>query len=165
MGRIIDYLKPILVGNLLDPLRIARLPIDMHRHNGRRLRGDGRLNLIRIDIPSRRIDIHKHWFAVVPPDGMGRGNKTIWCGDHLAGDSKRLQSREQRQRSIRKQTDIRYLKILAQCCFQLPMERPVIGNPLAIPDYLEHLIELLQIRKKGRCNGYYTLVNHLTQCP
>ena len=45
-------------------------------------------------------------------------------------------------------------QILAQGAFQFTMERPVIGNPLTVPDALELLVEFLQIGKQGGCNCY-----------
>ena len=52
MGGIVNHLQAILVGDILDSLGIAWLAINMHWHDGGGARGDGCLNLARVEIAS-----------------------------------------------------------------------------------------------------------------
>ena len=40
MGSIIDDLKPVTVSDLLDSINIAKIAVNMHRHDGAGARGD-----------------------------------------------------------------------------------------------------------------------------
>ena len=46
------------------------------------------------------IDVHKHRFDAVPHQGVGRRDKRVRGGDHLARDAKRLQGRDQGSRRL-----------------------------------------------------------------
>ena len=92
MCRIINNLQAILVGNLLNPLCIARFPIDMHRHDGTGLRSNGCLYPVRINVSRGRIDIDENRLAIVPPNGMRCRHETVGCRNHLSSNPKRLQS-------------------------------------------------------------------------
>ena len=90
MRGIIDDLQSIVVGNTLDALDVARLPIAMDRHDGRRLRRDGRFDLVRVHVEGKRINVDKDRLDAIPQQGMGRRHEGIGSGDDLAGDAQRL---------------------------------------------------------------------------
>ena len=46
------------------------------------------------------------------------------------------------------------LQVLCHFLFKLFVERTIIGNPLTIPDFLQHLVEFIEIRKEWGCYGY-----------
>ena len=142
-----------MAGKSLNPLCTSQFPIDIHRHDGHRPRRDGRLYLV-------LVDIHENRLAAVPPNGMRRSHETVRSRNHLPRYPKSLQGRKQRQGPIGKQTDIGNLQILAQGPFQLLMERPVIGNPLTVPDLMKNTIEFLETGKKRRGNCYG--INHIS---
>ena len=65
---IVDDLEAVLVGYLLYPLRVARLAVAVHGHDGRGPGGDGRLDAVGIDAAVRRVDVHEYGLDAVPPD-------------------------------------------------------------------------------------------------
>ena len=84
VGCIIDHLQSILISNSLDSIHIHWFTIAMHRHNGSGLGSDSSFNLFGINPTGLLLDIHKHWFAAVPPDAMGGGHKAIRCSDDFS---------------------------------------------------------------------------------
>ena len=148
MGCVINDTQAVFVGNFLDLLSPTGLAIHMHRHDGRSLGCDGRLDAIGINAARCWVNIHEHGFDAVPPQRMGRCHKAVGRGDNLTADVQGLQRRDQRQCAIGKHTDIRHLEVFAQGGFKSFMEFTVIGHPLAVPDLTQHLVELVKIRQQ-----------------
>ena len=153
MGGVIDDAQAIFVGNRLNLSGSAGLSIDVNGHDRRCARGDGRLDAIRIDAARCRVDIYKYRLDAIPPNGMGGGDKAVRRGNDLATDVKRLQRRNEWQSTIGEQADVRHLEVVTQCLFQPFVERAVIGNPLAVPNLAEHLVELVEV---GQQRGSYS---------
>ena len=70
-----------LVGDILNTFGVARLSIDMDRHDSRCLGRDGRFYAIRVNISRLRINIDKNRTTSVPPDTMRSRHKTVWRRD------------------------------------------------------------------------------------
>ena len=136
MGGVIDDTQAILVGNGLDLGGAARLAVDVHGHDGSGLGRDGGLDAVGVDAAGGGIDVDKHGPDAVPPDGVGGGDKAIGRGDDFAADAQCLQGGDQRQRAIGEQADVGYLEILAQGLLKPLVKAAVIGDPLAVPDFL-----------------------------
>ena len=155
MGGVIDDAQAILVGNGLNLGGAAGLAIDVHGHDGRGARGDGGLDAVGIDASCRRVNIDEHRLDAVPPDRMGGGDKAVGRGDDLAADVERLQRGDERQRAVGEKADVGHLEVVTQRLFQPLVERAVIGNPLAVPNLAEHLVEVVQVGQQGRCYGNF----------
>ena len=155
MGRIVDDLQAILVGDGLDGIHIHRLAVAVHGHNGSGLGRDGGLNLLRVYAAGLLLNIHEHGTTAVPPDAVGGGHKTVGRGDDFARDTERLQGCQQRQGAVGEQADVRHFQVLGQCLLQLLVELPVVRNPLTRPNLLEHLIKLVEVGKQRRGDGYF----------
>ena len=163
VGRVVDDAQAVLVGNRLDFSSSAGLTIDMHRHDGRCARSDGRLDAIGVDAARRRVDIDKHGLDAIPPDGMGGGYKTIGGGDDLAADVERLQRRDEWQCAVGEQADVGHFEVVTQRLFQAFVERAVIGDPLAVPNLTEHLVELVKVGQQGACYSNQILIHRYRQ--
>lgn len=153
MGSIVDDLEAILICNSLDALGIAGSAIDMHGHDGGGAGGDGGLYLIGVEVAGDGINIHKDRFDAIPPDGVGGGYEAVGGGDDLARDAERLQGGDERQGAIREEADIGHAEVFGQGFFQLLVVVAVVGNPLALPDIGQQLLEFLQRGKQGGCDG------------
>ena len=159
--RVVYHLEPVLVGNLLYAFHVARFAVAVHRHDGRGLGGDGRLNLIGVHTAVRRVDVHEHRLYAVPPDRMGRSHETERRGDHLPGNPERLQRGDERQGAVGEEADIWDLEVFAEGLLKFSVVVPVVGDPLARPDVPEVSVELLKVRQKRRRHRYL-FVFHLT---
>lgn len=155
MGGVIDDAQAILVGNGLNLGGAAGLAIHVHGHDGRGARGDGSLDAVGVNAARCRVNIDEHRLDAVPPDRMGGGHKAVGCGDDLAADVERLQRGDERQRAVGEQADVGHLEVVTQRLFQPLVERAVIGNPLAVPNLAEHLVEVVQVGQQGRCYGNF----------
>ena len=161
MRCIVDDLKAILIGNILNRIHLNRLTIAMYRHNGSGLGGDSSLDLVGIDATGFLLDVDKHRFAAIPPNAMGGGHETIGCSNHLTRDAKGLERSQQWKCSIGEEADIRHFQILSQSSLQLLVKLAIVGYPFTCPDFLEHLVELIKIRQQRRDYGY--LIIHLNK--
>lgn len=122
----------------------------MDRHDGCRAWRNGRFDPFGIHIAGGGVDVDEDGFDAVPPERMGRGYKTVGCRDDFTGDTEGLERCDQRNRSVREQADVGDFEIVAQGLFQPLMERTVVCNPLTVPDFLQHLLELAEFGKQGR---------------
>ena len=111
--RVVYHLEPVLVGDLLNALHVAGLAVAVHRHDGRGLRRYGGLNLVGIHAAVRGVDVHEHGLYAVPPDRVGRGHETERRCDDLPSYSECLKSRDERQRTVGEEADIRDPEVLA----------------------------------------------------
>lgn len=155
MGGVIDDAQAILVGNGLNLGGAAGLAIHVHGHDGRGARGDGGLDAVGVDAARCRVNIDEHRLDAVPPDRMGGGDKAVGRGDDLAADVERLQRGDERQRAVGEKADVGHLEVVTQRLFQPLVERAIIGNPLAVPNLAEHLVEVVQVGQQGRCYGNF----------
>lgn len=117
MGGIVDDLEPVFVGYGLDAICLARLAIDMHRHDGCGLGSDGRFYLVRVYVPGCRVYVHKHGLDAVPPEGVGCGNETVGSRDDFSCDAQRLQCRDEGERSVCEEADEGNFQILCKFLF------------------------------------------------
>lgn len=103
MGSIVDDLEIIVVRNFLNGRHVAGLPVTMYWQDSRRLRGDRRLDLRRIEIERFRLDINEDRFNAIPQKRVRSSNKRIGRRDYLAGNAQCLQGSHQAQGAIGKQ--------------------------------------------------------------
>src|SRR5450830_1066509 len=87
MGGVVNHLEVVVIGNFLDAVYIAGVPVAVHWQNGRGLGGDGGFDLARVQIQRFFVDVHEHRFDPVPEQRMGGGHKGVRGGDHLPGDA------------------------------------------------------------------------------
>ena len=149
MGGIVDDFEAVFIGNGLNTLGIAGGAIDMHGHDGGGARGDGRLYLVGVEVARDGVDIHEDGFDTIPPDGVGGGHEAVGGGDDLACDAESLQSGDEWQGAIREEADVGHAEVVSQSFFQLLVVVAVVGNPLALPDISQQLLEFLQRGKQG----------------
>ena len=84
----------------------------MDRHDGSRVRRNGGFNLFWVDIAGCFVDIDKNGLEAIPPDGMRRCDKAVWCRNDFTRDSHGLECRDERERSVCEQADILYTKVV-----------------------------------------------------
>lgn len=145
MSSVIDYLQPVLIGNLLYALRVTRLAIDMHGHYGRGLRRYGSLYLVGVDVACTRVDVNEHGLDAVPPKGVGCGNEAVRSCDYLARYAQCLQGRDERQRAVGEKADVGHFQVCGKFLFKLFVELSVVGYPLARPYLFEHFVKVVEI--------------------
>ncbi|MNH15622.1 hypothetical protein D3C79_752380 [compost metagenome] len=73
MGGIVDDLKAISVGNLLDAFDIAGYSIAVHRQDRRGRWRDGLDDALRVEVVGARVDVDEHRLEVVPQQRVGGG--------------------------------------------------------------------------------------------
>lgn len=155
MGGIVDHLEVMLLSDGINGLHITRIAVAVHRHDGHGLIRDGLLDLLRIHAASILLNIHEDRLQFIPVDRVTGSHETIGSSDDLTlRNAQRLQSGDQRQGAVGKETDILHPQILRQRLLQLLMIVAVIGNPFAAPDVLEKGVILLQIGEERGCDGY-----------
>ena len=136
--RVINDLQTINVGDFLDALHITGGAINVHGHNRCRVGGDCRFNLFGIDVSGFFFYVNEHRFESVPPDGVGRSDKTIRRGNDFSGNFHRLQCCNERKSSVSKQADVLDAQIVCQGLLESLVVVAVVCEPLAFPDVLEH---------------------------
>lgn len=70
MRGIVNDLKVVIVGDLLDGIYITMISVAMHRHDGRRLRCDGRFDLCRIEVERVWGDVNERRLDAIPQQRM-----------------------------------------------------------------------------------------------
>ena len=60
LGGVFDHDQPVLLRDGVDGIHLGRLPDQVHRHDGARPRGDGRLDSGRVDVEGVALDIDEH---------------------------------------------------------------------------------------------------------
>lgn len=136
MGRVIDQVQAVDVGNLLEPVRAAGMAVHMDRQDARGFRGDGGFHLFRVQVAEPGLDVHEHGPDVVPPQGVRGGHKAEGRGDDLARDPHHLQGNDQGQGAVGAQGHIGHIQVPGQLRFQLLVKGPGVGEPFAVPDLL-----------------------------
>lgn len=100
VGGIINHAQVVVVGNFLDGSRVAGVAVAVHRHDGGGVRGDGGLDLGRVEVEGVRLHIYKHGLAAVPQERVRGGDKGVRRGDDLAGDAQGLQRGDEGQGAV-----------------------------------------------------------------
>ena len=157
VGAVVDDAQAVLVGNLLNLAGAARLAIDMDGHDGCGARRDGSLDSVGVNASRCRVDVHKHGFDAVPPQRVGCRHKTVRRSDDLTADVHGLQSRDEGDGAVGKDADVGNLQVFTQRSLKALMELAIVSDPLVVPDLLQHLVELPEVRKQGRrdCNHIF----------
>ncbi len=160
MRGVINDLQAVLVGNLLDRLRVAGLAVAVHRHDRRCLGRYRRLDLIGVEAAVCRVNVHEHRLDAVPPQGVCRGHEAVGGRYHLACDAKGLECGYERERAVGEQAYVRHLEVFGKLFFKLSVELPVVGYPLAVPDLLQEPLELVEARQERGSYCYLLFVAH-----
>ena len=90
MSGIIDDFEAVGVGDPFNVLHVAGISITVHGQDGRGLRGNCRLNFVRVQIAGRWVDVDKNRLDPVPHQGMRGGDEGVWGGDDFARDPQGL---------------------------------------------------------------------------
>ena len=114
MGCVVNDLEPVFVGNVLDLLRLARLTVDMHGHDGGGLRRDGGLDAVGVDIAGGGVDVHEDGPYAVPPKGVGRGYEGVGGSDDLPGNAQRLEGGDEREGSVGEKAHVGHFEVVRQ---------------------------------------------------
>ena len=139
MCRIIDHAEIMALCDLLDPLHIAEISVDMNRNNRTRLIRNQLLNLVHIHCIIFLIDVAKYRCQAISHNRMCRGSKAERGRDDLSLKIKRLNRKLERRVSIHKKLQLRNIQILLKFLFQFLMISAHIRQPSALPDRFEHL--------------------------
>lgn len=126
MGRVVDDLEVVVVGDGLDRFDIARVAVAMHGEYGGGLGGDGRLDLGGVEVEGPRFDIDEDGLDTVPKQGVCRGDEGVWRGDDLAGYPQCLQSCYEGKRPIGKEREVIDAEVISQRLLQLLMKGTVV---------------------------------------
>ena len=152
MGRVVDDLKIVGIGDALDGVDVAGVAITVHRENGGSLRCDSGLDLVWIKVECPRLDVDEHGGDVVPKQGMGGGDEGVRGGDDLTGDAQGLERGYQRQGTVGKEREMLDAQILAQRLLQLAVEGAAVGEDLAVPNLPQERDKVLKRRQVGPGN-------------
>lgn len=66
VSSVIDDLEVVVVGNTLDRVNGSGVPVAMHGHDGCRLRRDGGLDFVRVEVERLSINVDKDGLDAVP---------------------------------------------------------------------------------------------------
>ena len=149
MGGIIDDLQMMAIRNLLNPVNVADVSIDMHRHDRAGALGDQGLELIDIDRIVPHVDITEDRREAVPHDCMGCGGEGKRCRDDLAMEVHRLQQKLQRTVSVHEELHGADLQIVLKLRPKRLVVLAHIGKPRRVPDMLQQLLILGKRRQTG----------------
>ena len=83
LGRILNYVEVVLLGQFQNRLHGRTLPKEMHRHNGPGPRSDGRPHLRRVQGEGLRVHIHQDRGQPEQGDGLSGRHVGEGCGDEL----------------------------------------------------------------------------------
>ena len=135
----------------------------MHGHDSRGVRRDGRLDLFGIDVSGFFVYVDEHGLQSVPPNGMGRRDKTVRGGNHFARNAQCLQGRNQGERSVGEKADVLDTKVIGKSFFEFLVVMAIVCQPFSIPNILKHRDEIFQFWKKGGrdCNRFIFAHNNL----
>ena len=136
MGRIVNHLQAMLLGNLMNPVHITNISIHMNRHNGAGFLRNQIFNLLCIHSIIPIVNITEYGSQAVPDNGMGCRCKGKRGCNHLTLQIHGLQSQLQSHMAIDKQLQIRCLQKTLQLPLQLLVILAHIGQPCAFPDRL-----------------------------
>ena len=164
MRSVVDDFQAVLVRYVLDPFRVARFAVAVHRHDGRGPRGYRSLDAVRVDAAVRRVDVNEHRLDAVPPQRVGRRHEAERGRYDLARDAQRLQRRYQRQGAVGEKADVGNLEVLAQGRLKFLVIVAVVGDPFAGPDVPKVRVELVQVRKERGRHGYLSVVHRFISC-
>ena len=101
--RILDQAQAMLVGDGLQRAHVAHQAVEMHRHDGPGVGGDGGFHPRRIEVAGVGLDIDEHRCGAGLEDGCGGGDKAHRRGDDLIAraDIQSQQRQVQRARAAR----------------------------------------------------------------
>ena len=150
MRGIVEQLQTVRVGDLLQFLVVARVAVDVDRHQRGRLRRDQRFDLVRIHGVGVRFDVAEDRLAVVPVDRMRRGHERERRRDNFARDAERLKSDLQRDHPVGEQRDILDTEVLGEFRLELFVEFAAVREPFVVPYLPQIRDEIVQRRERRR---------------
>ena len=147
---IVEQLQPVGVGDLLEFLVVARIAVDVDRHQRGRLRRDQRFDLVRVHGVGLRFDVAEDRLAAVPVDRVRGSHERERGRDDFARDAERLKPDLERNHPIGEQRDIFHAEVFGEFRLKLPMEFAVVREPFVVPDLPQIRDEVVQRRQRRR---------------
>ena len=126
----------VLLSDLLDPLHIAQIAVDVNRKDGTGPVRDQTFQHFHIHGIIFPVNVTKYRSQPVSHDRVGGGGKTERGGDHLPLQLHGLQSQLQSHVAVDEQLQTGHIHILLQFLFKLLVISPHVGEPDAVPDGL-----------------------------
>ena len=83
LASILDDGDLVLAGSLQDGVKVGHIASQMHGHDGRGAVGDGRLDLVGIDLEALGVGVDEDRQGVLQEHGVDRGNEGVRGNDHL----------------------------------------------------------------------------------
>lgn len=142
---IVNHLEPVNVSNFLDSLGVAGRAVNMHGHDCRGVGRNGGLDLFGVYVARFFFYIYEYGLQAVPPNRVRCRHKTVRGGNYFARNAHGLQSRNQRQGAVGEQAKVFDAEVFRQGFFQFLVVVPVVGEPLAVPNVLEHRDKVVKI--------------------
>lgn len=156
---IVNHLESVNVCNFLDSLGVAGRAVNMHGHDCRGVGRNGGLDFFGVNVACFFFYIYEYGLKAVPPDRVCCRHKTVRGGDDFARDAHGLQCGNQRQGAVGEQAKVFDAEVFRQGLFKFLVVVPVVGEPLAVPNILEHRDKVVKIWQQGRGDGN-RLVSH-----
>ena len=83
LGRVFDDAQVVFLGDGVQAVHVHRQAGQVNRDDRLGARGDGRLDLVQVDIAGHRVDIGEHRGRADFDDHVGGGDPGDWRGDHF----------------------------------------------------------------------------------
>ena len=142
LRRILDDKQVVLSGDFVDGVHLAGHARIVHRHDGLRLFGDGRLDELLVDVHRVGADVHEHALRAAQRERIGRGNERERRHNDLVTrpDTAKQRGHLERMRAARGQQGARAARLAFEPSVALLVELPVAANAAAL-DGLPHIID------------------------
>ena len=143
---VIDHLEAMAAGDRPQGVDVAGRSVAMHGQQGGRARGDGRLDLRRIEVEGHGVDVHEYGREAVPEERMRGRHEGERRGDDFALEVEDLHRGHERDRGVVEEADVFDVEMTGESLLQLLVERTSVGQDLAFPDRPQRREHLLQRR-------------------
>lgn len=164
VGRIVDDLKAMIVGDGLDRIDVAQVSVDVHRQNGAGALGDKRLDLSRIKRVVIGLDVSEDRLEPLSHNGVGGGRKGEGRRDDLIAtvlaQLHRLKHALQRGMAVDEQRHVVGSQVFLQALLQLLVLHTPVGQPVTFPQGRNLCAILLERRHRRPRNEDPLILYH-----
>ena len=154
MCGVVYDLQAVPVGDALDFLRIAGVPVNVHGYDRRGFFSNQRFDQIRIEIECLLFDIAEDGRQIVPVKRVDGRRKSERRRDHLSGEIQQPAGNLKRQRPVGVDGQRLGVKKTGQAAFELRGHSAEVAQLPAVPYLSYFLIEFIWIGQERLCDFY-----------
>ena len=138
LGRVLDDLEAVGLGNGADFVHGRALAVEVHRHDGLGAGGDGGLDAVGVDVVGGQVGFHKDRRGPRVADGQRRGNKGVGGHDDLVPrpDAERLEDQHQGVQPVAAAHAVVHAAVGGKRLF-----KGGVLPPVDIPTVLQHTVK------------------------